>query len=273
MTETAMAAVHIGNRIDEVQAAAACLSVRPLLRGAARFCWIVGGILVLIFAAAHVPVASFPMLVALAMIAIGVYLYTPNPRPGSLILGALAIIAMWVNFGYQAYEVWQHSHRMLHFDPIALLVEVLLAGRLLSQYFSYRRHFAATDAQTIADLRDLADSVNKADLDQSADIVELMQKNNRVRMQRVEGYLLLVERHYIAFGKYSSLDAVRLVKPQEVAITAAGAGKPGKDIKLRLSTQGGKGVAMKMKPQYAARLAGLGMKVNGVAVEVHAAGE
>lgn len=265
--------IYIGDRLPRLQAATACLNVGPKLRGAGRFCIVVGGFAVVVLLAQHVPPTSPILWAYLAVLGLGIYLYRPDPQPWALPAAGLVILAVLAADLYVDYEVWHRSHVAPHENGIGLIVEVLLAVNLFWNYLSYKRNLSATDADTLAEMRGLALATNKADLDQDTGIIELAHRNDRVRVRRLDRFVLLVTRHYIAFGKYSKLDAVAILRLEELSLAADGTPKAGRDIKFRLSGPGMKTQAMKLKPQYLSRVSGLGIATAGLPAMKHESGD
>lgn len=256
--------VYLGDRLPRFQSAAACLAVGPKLRRAGRFCIIVGGFAALILIRWHVPATSPVLWAYLAVLGFGMYLHRPDPQPWVLPTAGLIILAVIAEGIYEDYDVWHRSHVAPLGGGIGVIIDALLAAALFASYLSYKRNLAATDPATIAELREFAVAVNKADLNSDTRIVELTQTNNRIRLQRLDQYVLLVARHYIAFGRYSKLDGVVIAKPDQIRLEVVGKAKPGRDVKIRLSAPGVKTAVMKLKPQFFPRVSGLAIPTAGV---------
>lgn len=256
--------IYIGDRLPRFQAAVACLGVRPKLRAAGWFCIIVGGLAAFVITRSHVPATSPVLWAYLAVFCFGIYIYRPNPQPWALPAAGFIILAVLAVEVYAAYGLWRRSHVAPEGGGLGTIIDIVLAVTLFVSYFSYKRNLAATDDATLEELREIAFAVNKADLDRNAGIVELTHRNNRVRLRRVDQYVLVVARHYIAFGKYSKLDAVAIVKPDALRLEVVGAAKPGHALKVRLSGPVMKTAVMKLKPQYLARLSNLGIATTGL---------
>lgn len=174
------------------------------------------------------------------------------------------IIAVLAETVFVEYLEWRQSHVAPHGDGIGMIIEFILAMTLFGSYISYNRNLSATDPDTLAELRQVALAVNTADLDQQTGIVELTRKNERLRLGRLDPYILLVVRHYIAFGIYSRLDAVSVLKPEDVAVAAVGKAKAGRIVKIRISGPGIKNWVMKLKSEYLPRVAALGIVTTGL---------
>lgn len=255
---------HFESRLPQFQAAAACIGVGPRLRRAGRFCVIVGAIAVLILLAHGVPLASPVFWAYLALLGFGIYLCLPDPQPWALPAAGLVIIAVLGESLLVEYLEWRQPHVTPHGNGIGVIIELLLALSLFGSYISYKRNLSATDPDTLAELRQVAFAMNSADLDQQTGIVELTRKNERLRLRRLDPYILLVVRHYIAFGIYSKLDAVSILKPEDVAIAIVGEAKAGRIVKIRISGPGIKNWVMKLKPNYLPRIAALGIVTTGL---------
>lgn len=165
---------------------------------------------------------------------------------------------------YAAFGLWRRSHVAPEGGGLGTIIDIVLAVTLFVSYFSYKRNLAATDEATLQELREIALAVNKADSDRSTRIVELTHRNNRVRLRRVDQYVLVVARHYIAFGKYSKLDAVAIVKPDALRLEVVGAAKSGHALKVRLSGPGIKTAVMKLKAQFVSRVSSLAVQASGL---------
>lgn len=265
--ELSLREIYIGgDRLPRFQAAAICLGINPKLRRAGRFCIIVGGLAVVFLLAAHVPITSPVLLAYLAVLGFGVYLHRPDPQPWALPAAGLVIISVLAESIYTEYEIWHRSHVAPQGGGVGVIIDILLAAALFGSYWSYKRNLAATDSDTLAELREFAMGVNKADLDRDTWIVELTQRNNRVRLRRLDQYVLLVMRHYVAFGMYSKLDAVAILKPEALTLAVIGTPKPGRAVKVRLSGPGMKTLVMKLKPQFLSRVSGLAITTTGLPV-------
>jgi hypothetical protein len=262
--ETQIPDIYIGDRLPRVQAAVACLNVGPKLRSAGRYCIIVGGFVALYFLAHGVPITPLAVLVYLFVLGFGVYLYRPDPAPWALPAAGSLILAVLVAGFYFDYLNWRRTRVVPHLDPVGVLIEVLLAGALFWNFFSYRRNLSNTDGETLAGIRQLALAVNKADLERETRIIELAHRNYLARLRRLDRFVLAVGRHYIAFGRYSKLDSVAIVKPEEVSLAVEGAPKPGRDLNLRFSAPGMKSLAVKLKPKHLSRVASLGIAATGL---------
>lgn len=256
--------VYIGDRLRQFQAAAACLSVGPALRSGGLYCIFVGVIGMAILLALRVTAASPIFWAYLALSGLGVYLYLPDPQPWALLAGGLAILGVLAQGVYTEYDLWRRFHRVPSGGGIGGIIEIFLAIHLLASYASYKRHLAATDERTLAELREVALAVNKADVDQDAAIVELRRRNYRLRMRRWDKFVLVVTRRYIAFGIYSRLDGVAILNPQQISLAARGKAKPGRSLKLRVAGASKKAADFEIKPRYVDRIASLGVATAGI---------
>lgn len=259
--------IYFGDRLSTFQAAAVCLSIAPMLRQAGRYCIFAGGVTLGILLLKHTAIASPFLWISLALFSFGIYLHLPEPQPLALPVAAIIILAVVADSIYFDYEQW----RLLHTAPkgvgIGLIVEVLFSLSLFKSYFSYKKNLSATDVNSMDELREVARAMNKADLSQKIEIVELAQKNNRLRLRKMDRFILLTERHYIAFGIYSKLDAVAVQIPTAVFLEAAGNSRPGKPLKLRFSFPPLKLVKVKLKPEYLPRISRLGIAIKGISAE------
>jgi hypothetical protein len=102
-------------------------------------------------------------------------------------------------------------------NGIGMFIELLLAINSGRELRLLQAESERQPMPTLNELRRLALAVNRADLDQATGILELARGNNRLR--RLDGLVLLVTRHYIAFGMYSKLDSVALLKPDALTLT------------------------------------------------------
>lgn len=255
--------IYLGDRLPRFQAAAACLGAGPMLRGAGLFCIIVGAISVLLFLA-HGVTATPAVLIYFAFIGFGIYLYTPDPQPWALPAAGFLMLAVLADTIYFEYEAYRRYHRTIGGGGLDMILDIGLAVMLLAGYVSYKRNRSATDPETLAELRALAIGINKADLDQDAGILELTRRNDRLRIRRLDGLVLLVSRRYIAFGRYSKLDGVAFLKPEALTLTGVGTPKPGKAVRVQFAIPGKKTATMKIKPQYLSRISALGIPAKGL---------
>lgn len=256
--------LYIGDRLSYFQAAAGCLSIVPKLKRAGRFCVIAGGVGIILILAARASATSPFLWACLVLFGFDVYLYLPNPQPWALPAAGLVILAVLADGIYVEYQQWSRFHIAPQGDGVGVIIEVVLAVSLFGSYMSYKRSLAATDADTLAKLREIALAVNKSNLEQHSEIVELTQKNSRLRLRRLDRFVLIVVRHYIAFGVYSKLDAVAIEKPEAVVLSANGIPKLGRPVKLHFSAPGLKSLDVKLPPQYISRVLDLGVTTTGM---------
>lgn len=256
--------IYIGDRLSSFQAAAACIGIAPILRRAGRFCLFAGGISLGLLLLNHQSTDSLFFWVALALFGFGVYLHLPNPKPLALPVAAIVILAVLADGIYFEYQQWRQFHIPPRGDGIGIIIEILLAVSLFGSYLTYKRNLSATDLDTMSRLREFAIALNRSNLEENAEIIELTQKNNRLRLRKLDRYILLAARHYVAFGKYSKLDAVVIQTPEAVTIEAVGTSKPNKPLKFRFSCPPIKMVEVKLKPQYLPRISSLGLTITGL---------
>lgn len=229
-----LAALPIRARRASFDAAARCLSLGPVLRRGGIYCIVIGFLAVAILLGRHAPAASPALWAYTAVLALGIYLLTPAPRPWALPAAGLVILAALAQFWFLVWRTWRVTHVMPGLDPIGSILEIIVAITLLASYFSYQRHRGETDDAAMRELRSLAKAIFRADPREDTEVAEFRCRGARAQLHRVDGLVVMAVGRHSVFSLKSRVGRIEILDPKEIQVHVLARPKPGARLKLRL---------------------------------------